>query len=250
MAEKDAVVEDGWTKIQERTASKQAADVEAPPSKEPWYEKDDWRQRTAADVKSDAARFAGSSKIWKAHTGKYTCTGGPSTRAGVKFADQVPGTIIFRPDIRPYKSDKIPDTDERILYKDNVRYLVKGRYWLIVKTTRKNVWEVPIYTNGNTGVRRKNRNTWWEYFSLRPFGVGPKGFHNQSPDNRVFSVGWVDEEKAGLRGQAMRLTMVVHFTEVHKRAMDHEDVRIVAALTREEVEAACAKAEPYVKQQL
>lgn len=144
-----------------------------------------------------------------------------------------------------------------------MRYLEKGRYWLIFKSTEKRVWEAPIYTNNDTGLKNKAKNTWHEYFALRPKEVElddyinesgyARDFIDQSTVNKVLRVGWmadeVDKHKS-MKLRKMRLTMVVHFTEIEARSIDRDDVVIVGALHEDDQPVAYEKARPHVNMQL
>ncbi|TKA58623.1 hypothetical protein B0A55_12148 [Friedmanniomyces simplex] len=241
----------GWTQAKGRlpssfstglkTGTVITAHIEQLPGNTPWLDSD-WR---AHDPKVERARWAAATTIKTVVTrGKYRP--GPRTRSGVLFADQKAGTIVFHPEVRPYPSKKIPDTDPSITFQNGVRFRTKGRYWLIVKSTAKSVWEVPIYTNGDTGLANVKKKHWSKYYSLRPDTVAPKDFQNQSPNNTPWSIGYMNEHQKTMKGRKMRKTMVVRITEVYRRAIDDADVKIVGALEDVDIPIAVEKTPKYI----
>jgi len=211
------------------------------------------------DRQVNKARFADATTI------RTTCTRGayrpgPRTINGVLYADQKVGAIMFHKDVRQlddkHKNSKIPDSDPRISYKNGKRYFTKGRYWLVVKSTNKKVWEAPIYTNGNLGFKNVTRKTWKHYFALRPKEVSLdqlvnahpelQDFLNQSTSHKTFEIDWMKEDHHSMKGRKMRKTMIVHFTETHERSIEQEDVVLVGAMADADSAKACAKAEPFV----
>ncbi|KAK4549443.1 hypothetical protein LTR36_006440 [Oleoguttula mirabilis] len=212
----------------------------------PWLNRD-WRN---PDKEANRSRYAKQSTIKVSRTmgakrGAYRP--GPRTRNGILHANLTPGTIIWRWDIRPCLSKSIPDSDTRIIKKkDGSRWLKKGRYWLIVDCTKKQVWEIPLYTNNNTGLKNVARQAWRDYLSIRPKNVSASEFINQSPANPVCAIDWLDDGDEQLRGKCMRTTMVAHFTEVFRRDINDEPVRVVGMLRTEDIHVACEKARKYV----
>ncbi|KAK5124937.1 hypothetical protein LTR85_001127 [Meristemomyces frigidus] len=239
-------IEKKWTTIGQRTERRQpkteAQPVRPAATEAPWAT--NWR---SPDAQANRERYARAATI-KSKFAKGTHRPGPRTKAGVLHADQKDGTIVFRWDVRPFPSKKVPDTDPRIFYQNGTRYLKKGRYWLVVKATGKTVWEAPIYTNNDTGLLLVPRKFWKQYFSLLPHGMPLEGFKNQSPSNKVASIDWmsVDEKDGTMRGRKMRNTMVVHFSEIMVRSIDLADVRIVGALSDFTTSYACEKARDFV----
>ncbi|KAI7367978.1 hypothetical protein KC354_g2997 [Hortaea werneckii] len=207
----------------------------------PWLS--DWRK---PDKRTLRERIASATTIRKS-SAKWTWKPGPRTKSGVLHSDLKEGTIIWHWDIRPYKGRLIPDSDSRILFKDDgSKSLKKGRYWLIVGRTEEKLWEVPIYTNGNTGLAKVPSPQKKEYFSIRPKHVQPEKFVNQSPTNLVVSVDWMGEKDDQLEGQKLRETMVAHFHEVFIRDINEEPIRVVGAIRKEDTWAACEKAKPQM----
>lgn len=239
----------GWTQVRPSRQQSQlntqplntSAASNAPVNDKPWL-RSNWRN---PEAKADKDRFADATSVRSNRT-KGTWTPGPRTMAGVLHADQKLGSIVFRWDIREYDSAKIEDSDSRIFYKDGVRHLKKGRYWLIVKSTGKRVWEAPIYTNNNTGLKHVARHTWKEYFSLRPKEVRPEEFTNQSPSNKVLNIDWMKVDEKTMRGRALRLTMIVHFKGIVARSVEQEDVRLVGALCAADNQVALDKAKEFM----
>ncbi|KAK4901525.1 hypothetical protein LTR27_001297 [Elasticomyces elasticus] len=237
-AELDQVANSGdpsnWTTVRGRATSRapgktrEAIDgiVTTAVVNEPW--KDDWRN---PDPKANALRYAAAATAHTTQTRntRYTCKPGPRTKSGTLLVDQVKGNII--------------------IWVNGVRSRKKGRYFLIVKSTGKFVWEAPIYTNNNTGLTNVDPTEWKEYFSLKPFDISPEAFKsmNQVPGSKYFSVTWMHNDDPNMRGNKMRATSVVHFTEIKKRHMDVDDVRLVGAIAKDEVEELCAKAHKHIK---
>ncbi|KAI7217193.1 hypothetical protein KC333_g4366 [Hortaea werneckii] len=208
----------------------------------PWMS--DWRNPDKLTLRE---RIASATTIRKS-TAKWTWKPGPRTKSGVLHANLKEGTIIWHWDIRPYKGKLIPDSDSRIFFKDDgSKWLKKGRYWLIVGRTEEKLWEVPIYTNGNTGLAKVPSPQKKEYFSIRPKHVQLESFVNQSPTNLFVSVDWMGEREDQLRGQKLRETMVAHFHEVFARDINEEPIRVVGAIRKEDTQAACEKAKPHLQ---
>ncbi|KAK5717553.1 hypothetical protein LTR17_015996 [Elasticomyces elasticus] len=243
-----------WTAVRGRATSfapSQAREaingiVAAAVVNEPW--KEDWRN---PDPKANALRYAAAATAHTTQTRntRYTCKPGPRTKSGTLLVDQVKGNIVFRWDIRPCRVGKFADDHPQIIWVNGVRSRKKGRYFLIVKSTGKFVWEAPIYTNNNTGLTNVDPTEWKEYFSLKPFDISPEVFKsmNQVPGSKYFSVTWMHNDDPNMRGNRMRATSVVHFTEIKKRRMDVDDVRLVGAIAKDEVEELCAKAHNHIK---
>ncbi|KAI7230972.1 hypothetical protein KC330_g6660 [Hortaea werneckii] len=209
----------------------------------PWMS--DWRR---PDKLTLSERIASATTIRKS-TSKWTWKPGPRTKSGVLHANLKGGTIIWHWDIRPYKSKLIPDRNSRIFVKDDgSKWLKKGRYWLIVGRTEETLWEVPIYTDGNTGLAKVPGHNKREYFSIRPKHMQSESFVNQSPTNEVVSVDWMASGEEKLRGQKLRETMVAHFHEVFARDINEEPIRVVGAIRKEDTQAACEKAKPNLQQ--
>ncbi|KAI7184738.1 hypothetical protein KC363_g7553 [Hortaea werneckii] len=209
----------------------------------PWMS--DWRRPDSRTVRE---RIAGATTI-RTSTRKWTWKPGPRTKGGVLHADLKEGTIVWHWDIRPCESDFIPDSDKRVFFKtDGSKWLKKGRYWLIVGRTDEKLWEIPIYTNGNTGLAKVPGQNKREYFSIRPKHVQRESFVNQSPTNQVVSVAWMADAEDQLRVQRLRETMVAHFHEVFIRDINEEPIRVVGAIRKEDTWAACEKAEPHMQQ--
>ncbi|KAI7660603.1 hypothetical protein KC318_g9979 [Hortaea werneckii] len=183
----------------------------------------------------------------RASTKKWTWKPGPRTKGGILHGDLKEGTIVWHWDIRPCESDFIPDSDKRVFFKsDGSKWLKKGRYWLIVGRTEETLWEVPIYTNGNTGLSKVPGRNKREYFSIRPKHVQSESFVNQSPTNDFVSVDWMASGEDKLRGQQLRETMVAHFHEVFARDINEEPIRVVGAIRKEDTQAACEKVKPHL----
>ncbi|KAI7270358.1 hypothetical protein KC345_g7450 [Hortaea werneckii] len=217
--------------------------IAASKSVAPWMS--DWRK---PDKRTLRERIASATTIHKSST-KWTWKPGPRTKSGVLHANLKEGTITWHWDIRPYKGRLIPDSDSRILLKDDgSKWLKKGQYWLIVGRTDEKLWEVPIYTNGNTGLAKVPSPQKKEYFSIRPKHVRPDESVNQSPTNLFVSVDWMGEKEDQVRGQQLRETMVAHFYEVFARDINEEPIRVVGAIRKEDTQAACEKAKPHMQQ--
>ncbi|KAI6868789.1 hypothetical protein KC323_g2946 [Hortaea werneckii] len=209
----------------------------------PWMS--DWRKPDSRTIRE---RIAGATTI-RTSTRKWTWKPGPRTRGGVLHADLKEGTIVWHWDIRRCESDFIPDSDKRVFFKDDgSKWLKKGRYWLIVGRTDEKLWEIPIYTNSNTGLARVAGRNKREYFSIRPKHVQSGDFVNQSPTNQVVSVDWMADGEDQVRGQQLRETMVAHFYEVFARDINEEPIRVVGAIRKEDTLAACEKAKPHMPQ--
>ncbi|KAK5724462.1 hypothetical protein LTR15_004507 [Elasticomyces elasticus] len=255
-AKKDEHIADpnDWTTVRGRATSRahgQAREaingiVAAAVVNEPW--KEDWRN---PDPKANALRYAAAATAHTTQTKgtRYTCKPGPRTKSGTLLVDQVKGNIVFRWDIRPYPSTKLADNHPQIIWVDGVRSRKKGRYFLIVKSTFKFVWEAPIYMKNNTGLTNVDPMEWKEYFSLKPFDISPEAFKsmNQVSGSKYFSVTWMHNDDPNMRGNKMRATSVVHFTEIKKRRIDVDDMRLVGAIAKDEVEELCAKAHKHIK---
>ncbi|GAB1741988.1 hypothetical protein NU219Hw_g7385t1 [Hortaea werneckii] len=208
----------------------------------PWLS--DWRKPDKLTLRE---RIASATTIRKS-TMKGTWKPGPRTKSGVLHANLKEGTIIWHWDIRPYNGGLIPDNDSRIFFKDDgSKWLKKGRYWLIVGRTEEKLWEVPIYTNGNTGLVKVPSPQKKEYFSIRPKHVHSESFVNQSPTNEFVSVDWMASGEDQLRGQKLRETMVAHFHEVFVRDINEEPIRVIGAIRKEDTWAACEKARPHLQ---
>ncbi|KAI6909217.1 hypothetical protein KC318_g3334 [Hortaea werneckii] len=208
----------------------------------PWMS--DWRK---PDRRTIYERIAGATTI-RTSTKNWTWKPGPRTKGGILHADLKEGTIVWHWDIRPCESDFIPDSDKRVFFKsDGSKWLKKGRYWLIVGRTEETLWEVPIYTNGNTGLSKVPGRNKSEYFSIRPKHVQSESFVNQSPTNEYVSVDWMTSGEDKLRGQRLRETMVAHFHEVFARDINEEPIRVVGAIRKEDTQAACEKVKPHLQ---
>ena len=208
----------------------------------PWMS--DWRK---PDRRTICERIAGATTI-RTSTKNWTWKPGPRTKGGILHADLKEGTIVWHWDVRPCESDFIPDSDKRVFFtSDGSKWLKKGRYWLIVGRTEETLWEVPIYTNGNTGLAKVPGHNKREYFIIRPKHVQSESFVNQSPTNDFVSVDWMADGEDKLRGQKLRETMVAHFHEVFARDIDEEPIRVVGAIRKEDTLAACEKAKPHLR---
>ncbi|KAK4579970.1 hypothetical protein LTR86_000172 [Recurvomyces mirabilis] len=205
-----------------------------------WETSTNWR--APQDPMALAARWAGANTLRTTKT-RGTYRPGPRTTNGVLHANLIQGTIIWHWDIRPYRSMSIPDSDSRIIKNpDGTMSLKKGRYWLIVGSTSKTIWEVPIYTNNDTGLQKVPPRHHKDYFSLCPKGMSTDTFPNQSSTNKVISIDWLDANDGQMRGNAMRTTMVAHVAEVMTRDINEEPVRIVGAIAEADIEVVCQKA--------
>ncbi|KAF2766633.1 hypothetical protein EJ03DRAFT_174720 [Teratosphaeria nubilosa] len=164
--------------------------------------------------------------------------GGLRNERGELLANQVPGAIVYHEETRRNKTDKIPDGDPRVSYRNGVRYVIKGRYWLIVKRTEKNVWECPIYSNNNTGLELVEHGLWSQYASLVPKGQDPHTFKNQSPGNKMVIIDWMDSD----RNRHIRDTAAVHLAGAVQRPVDRADMKVVGTIQQDQIEEVSRKA--------
>jgi hypothetical protein len=145
--------EPGWTEVPRRTPVAQISENSighSAKTAKPW--EDDWRKPSARTIQMNKRRMAGASTLRTTGT-RRSFMPGPRNVNGEIHSNFKVGTITWRWDIRPYKGTNISDSDKCIVKeKDVSRSLKKGRYWVIVKVTEKTVWEIPIYTNGDTGL--------------------------------------------------------------------------------------------------
>lgn len=205
-----------------------------------WRDRDPAQQRArgARTMHADLTQKSGSRMTGLTRKSRMTYEGGRRIKNGMLFYDQDEGAIVWRWDDRPCDALRIPDNAEGIHWQpDGSRWRRKGRYWIVVEASETKVKEVPIYTNGDTGLKKTPQKSWWEYCSVRPEHMSPTSFKNQSPDNKLLEVKWMH-----LDGKLARSTMVVHWTEVHERDLDIMDVRLVGHLAEESTANVCAKA--------
>ncbi|TKA72257.1 hypothetical protein B0A55_06819 [Friedmanniomyces simplex] len=123
----------------------------------------------------------------------------------------------------------------------------KGRYWLIVHSTSKKVWDIAIYTNGDTGLRNLGPGRRRHYFSLRPMGVDAADFKNQSSTHDYVSIDCMNRDDRQIVGKPMRSTMIARFTEVFEHDINKEGLRVVGAIAEKDVVFAVGKAWDYIK---
>ncbi|KAK3707728.1 hypothetical protein LTR37_011905 [Vermiconidia calcicola] len=175
---------------------------------------------------------------------KTQYNGGPRTIDGVLLSDQVPGAIVWRYDVRPCRKAEPPKGWEKFVDpEDGDEKMRKGRYWIIVERDDEDVGECGIYTNNDTGLAGVSRAIWNKYFSLCPKDVNIKNFTNLVVGNPILEVKWMKDDELRRRNELLRTTMVVNWTEVRGRKLQHKDLRLVGMLSDASRDVLVAKAE-------
>ena len=221
--------------------------VTANGSSAPWLTTTNWRERDpkAQKARAEAARTIGKThNTFKSRRSRMTYKAGPRTIGGVLFADQIPGAVTWHWDERPYNQIGKPTGRYRIFKKaDGTQWMQKGRYWVIVEVVDdEKVYEVPIYSNNDTGLRSVKPKFWKDYFSLCPQHIDPKDFHNQSPENEVLEMIWMELGDDELERKLVRTTMVVHWSEIRERSIDIQELRLVGKMAPKSTEILLARA--------
>ncbi|KAK5700417.1 hypothetical protein LTR17_022950 [Elasticomyces elasticus] len=170
----------------------------------PW--ENDWRKK---DPEAQRARISQACTRRTTQT-RGTYNFGLRTRDGVAHADLVPGTIIWRFDTRQGN--------------------MKGRYWLIVKSTSRKIWVIAIYTNNDTGLKLVPARFHKAYFSVAPLGADLASFPNQYPGHEVVPIVSIDPHRNRSAEGPLRQTMVARFTEVIQHDIDEAGVRLVGTV--------------------
>lgn len=201
-----------------------------------------WRDRSAATVAARNARYEAATTIRGGKNGgtaRMTHTPGPRTKSNVLYANQRPGVLVWHWDLREWPDSWTPSEKYAWYGPDGKKYYRRGRYWIIIAVSDFDVWEIPIYTNNDRGLKGTPRNRWIEYHSLRQSHVNAATFKNQSPENQILEIDWMEDEH--LKITNMRTTMCAHWTEMKKRSIDEDELRVVGALSKKETDWVCPK---------
>jgi len=172
---------------------------------------------------------------------KGTFTHGPRTPFGVPYSSQAPGAILRHPDIRNIRTTKDATGGWKPVTQPDSRLTkVKGRCWLVVAADDRQVSEVAIYTNDDTGLAKIPKSAHRHYCSVCPHGMPLHTFKNLSPGNEVLQADWISD---AIQGQPMqRKTMVANMSEVKVRTIHYPGVlKVIGTLRKESTEYAVSK---------
>lgn len=148
--------------------------------------------------------------------------------SGVLHSAQEVGTIVRHQHVEKYDPEKpIPAGWEEFMDKNGMMKIRKRRYWIVIGNADDKIVEVAIYTNDNTGLRKKPKRRHHEYLGLCPYQSNGQPYENPVPKHEVLSIGsMMDAHKHELQ----RVTMVVNFKEEHTRSIDQDDLVIIGKL--------------------
>lgn len=199
-----------------------------------------WRAPNGGTLatRQNIGRTIGTQRTRVTQQSRMTYRGGPRTRNGILLADIYPGVIMWRYDKRPCLDPNIKNDDPRVFFDgDGMKWLRKGRFWVVIYRCRDHVTELPIYTYNDKGLEKKPEAVKANYNSIKP--PNTTNYVNQSPNQKVLDIGWVKSATENLRK-----TMVVHVTEPISRDIDVES-RVVGGLNGEALkEILCRAKEP------
>ena len=70
-------------------------------------------------------------------------------------------------------------------------------------------------------------------------------FQGPGRTNPYLSIGWMAETQRSAEGRRMKETAVLDFTEVQRRPIDNDEIRLVGTLAKADIAILCAKAGKY-----
>lgn len=233
--------EEGWSAVQSRRQPRaRTSTVISPvqneyrPMEPDWVDptKVNWRETRGQPTTliGTARRFNGTLGRAPSRGTRRTTTqrhNGHSTIHGIPLSALYAGIITWHLDKRPCLDPSILASDSRIFTdQDGLRWLRKGRYWVIIARTRETVTEAPIYSYGDKGLTGKDPSVvdFEEFNSVRPPNV--VDFTNQSPNQEVLQIEWLEKDD-----EKLRATIVVHVTEAITRSINVGEVRVVGGMT-------------------
>jgi hypothetical protein len=146
-------------------------------------------------------------------------------RPGFRHTRRTAGSIVRHVDFHHFpRSNANPEQGVVVNLPGGGQILQKSRYFLIVGRRGDPLVECPIFTYDEKGLRKRVRDTWPEYCSIRSLSLPVEGFMNQSPNNEVLDVMW---EKSGFH---VKQLAVVRLSELRYRDED-AGVDLVAGIS-------------------